>query len=607
MRRKRITKNDETPKPEGATAEQHENRDDTPTPVQERPRICLLDVAEDVTDNLTKRDFNCYRGTLGPLVEVNNMYPRSARQCLLNFDFPPNLHEYDIAIVDLQRPTKVPYAEEEHLRTQTKEHRQPALVSSFPQTIFDPRALSASILESRLLPFMKKESILVIFAAAHESTEYHPIVITPGGTKRLNSETHSLYEFYSDLPSYQNLTGRDTRVVLKSGSELASLLERHNNTAVYEITFAHPTHWEDNERVKNKNFIPLIEARPDEIVSFACMRERNVTFLFPRIEQKEVFLTDLLEKVLPEILPEIFPFSTQFAWIADSEYQLPNESELLDQKANIEMEYEAKLREMDGRIDANRQEYGFLHDLLTQSGPELVKTVERYLGWLGFANVVNVDEINPDLREEDLRVEDDRGLLVIEVKGIGGTSTDSECSQISKIKYRRSKERGTFDVFALYMVNHQRFLPPAARTNPPFNAIQIADAENDERGLVTTYDLFKLYFNVVKGHITKDDARAALYRTGLVRFPPSGATNIAGPYGIHYGGYVVVFKAEDLEVRVGDSVVLDDFGRYRSAQVLEIQLDGTSVESAHTGEIGMKLSACVKKDTVMWLVQEHRE
>ena len=167
--------------------------------MQERPRICLIDVAKDITDNLTSRGFNCYSGTLGPIVEVNNTSPRSARQCLPNYDFPPNLHEYDIIIVDLQCPTKVPYAEEDHVRTQTKGHRQLALVSSFPETIFDPRALSASFLESSLRPFMEKESILVIFAAAHESTEYHPIAITPRGPEPLDSETHLLYEFYSDF------------------------------------------------------------------------------------------------------------------------------------------------------------------------------------------------------------------------------------------------------------------------------------------------------------------------------------------------------------------------------------------------------------------------
>ena len=601
----RITKHDKTRKPEGSTADHCKKLDETLMPVQEHPRICLIDVADDVTNHLIRRGFNCYSGTLGPLVEVNNSSPRSTKQCLLNFDFPQNLHEYDIMIVDLQRPKKVPYAEEDHIKTQTKGHKQLALLSSFPQTIFDPRALSASILKSRLQPFMDKKSILVIFAAAHESIEYHPISITSSGPKHLDSKTHSLYDFYSGLPPYNNVTGKDTRVLTKFGSEFASLLERHNNKVIYEITFAHPTYWVGYELVKNKNFIPLIESRPDEFVSFLYMREKNFTILLPRIEQKEVFLIDLLEKVLPGILPEIFPFSTQFAWLTDSAYQLPNEGELLDQKASIEMEYEAKLRDMDALIDANRQEYGFLHDLLTQSGAKLVKTVEKYLGWLGFDNVFNVDEINPELREEDLELEGDRGLLVIEVKGISGTSTDSDCSQISKIKYRRSRERGRFDVFALYMVNHQMFLPPAARTNPPFNATQITDAKNDERGLVTTYDLFKLYFNVTNSLITKDDARAALYKTGLVNFPPSGATNIAGPYEIHYDGYVVVFKVEDLEFKVGDSVVLDDFGRYRTAHVLEIQLDGTSVESVNSGEIGIKLSSRLNKDTVMWLVRQH--
>jgi len=194
-------------------------------------------------------------------------------------------------------------------------------------------------------------------------------------------------------------------------------------------------------------------------------------------------------------------------------------------------------------------------------------------------------------------------LLVIEVKGIGGTSTDSECSQISKIKYRRSKERGAFDVFALYMVNHQRFLPPETRTNPPFNATQIADAENDERGLVTTYDLFNLYFNVIAGHISKDHARDALYETGLVRFRPSRATTIPSLLEIHPGGHVVVFNAEGIDVEVGNSIILDHAGRYISAHVLEIQVDGTSVERAHTGEIGIKLSERVHKDTTLWLVQ----
>ena len=201
-----------------------------------------------------------------------------------------------------------------------------------------------------------------------------------------------------------------------------------------------------------------------------------------------------------------------------------------------------------------------------------------------------------------MRIESERGLLVIEVKGIGGTSADADCSQISKIKHRRSRERRAFDVFGLYVVNHERFLPPEARMNPPFNARQIADADSDERGLVTTYELFKMYFNVIEEHITKADAREALHGTGLVRFFPSGVTVLPQPYEILYGGHVVVSKAQDLEVKVGDAIVLVNAGRCKSAEILEIQVDGTSVESANSGEIGLKLSERVHKDTALWVV-----
>ena len=601
MVRKRKDKNSRSPKQERTTSDQRESSCDSTKPVKERPRICLIDVAEDISAKLRKRGFNCYKGTLGSLVEVNNVSQHSERRCLLNFNFPPNLHEYDIVVVDLQQPTTVPYVEEDHVRTWIKGQKQLALVSSFPETIFDPRALCASILESKLQPFMEKESILVIFAAPDEKIEYHPIEINPSGPKRLGLETHSLYEFYPDLPSCKEIIGKDTKVLVKPGSEIASLLERHNKTASYAITFNHPTHWEKDKNVKNENFIPLIEARPDEIISFACMREKNVTFLFPRIQHKEALLIDLLEKVLPNILPGIFPFSTQFAWLDDSKYQLPNESELVEQKTNLEIEYDTKLKEINGRIDANRQEYGFLHDLLMQSGSGLIKTVERYLGWLGFEDVVNVDDTNPDLQEEDLRVEGDRGMLVIEVKGIGGTSTDSECSQISKVKYRRSKERGVFDVFALYIVNHQRYQPPAARTNPPFNATQIQDAKNDERGLLTTYDLFKLYFNIKNGFIKKEDARESFFQYGLVEFNPSNAIFISKPSEIHHNGYVVVFELEGIEIRIGMSIIINDNDRFRSAQILEIQVEGNSVEKVDTGEIGIKLSDKVNNRVELWL------
>ena len=67
--------------------------------------------------------------------------------------------------------------------------------------------------------------------------------------------------------------------------------------------------------------------------------------------------------------------------------------------------------------------------------------------------------------------------MTIEVKGISGTSTDKDCSQIDKVVKRKMKKYDRTDVNGLYIVNHQRYLPPLSRDNPPFKDIQIKDAE----------------------------------------------------------------------------------------------------------------------------------
>lgn len=574
---------------------------------QERPRVCLIDVEVQIAETLKSRGLNCYQGTLGAVVDVPNTPQHSVHQCLLNHDFPPNMHEYDIVVVDLQSPRSTSYDPERHTHTKTKGPTQYYFISAFPETVFDPRALAASILNSRLQPLMEKESILIVFTAPQEHVAYQPSSVTVDGPQRHDQTSYSLYDFYSSLPNCKNITGKDTTVVASKGGSMAALLNKHNNDAMYTIAFAHPTYWEDKGYVKTKNFVPLMTAGADRVVAFAHVRTVNWAFFFPRVKDKQDFLCDLFEKVLPGIVPAVFPYSTQFAWLGDPQYGLPNQDELVSQRERIEAEYRSKLDAMDLKIDANRQEHNFLHDLLTESGAALVKTVERLLRWMEFDEVDNVDDTNPEIQEEDLRVVTDPGLLVIEVKGIGGTSTDSECSQISKIKYRRSKERNTFDVFGLYCVNHQRFLPAENRQNPPFNPTQIRDAQNDERGLVTTYDLFKLYFNISHGFVSKDEARRAMLQIGLVTFPPTDAQEILQPFEVHHDGFVVVFQVYGMELRDGLEVILDDAGRYSSATVQEVQVDGTTVKTASSGKVGIRLSAPVPKSGRVWVKAKPKE
>ena len=154
-------------------------------------------------------------------------------------------------------------------------------------------------------------------------------------------------------------------------------------------------------------------------------------------------------------------------------------------------------------------------------------------------------------------METEDGLLVIEIKGIGGTSTDGQCSQIEKIKNRRMQERRNFDVFGLYIVNHQRYQPPLLRENPPFKREQIQDAENDKRGLLTTWQLFNLYFSIKNGCISKEEARKALLKYGLIEFSPQNCVSLGEPVKILHaidptGKFVTTGSNGDFNYTIGE-------------------------------------------------------
>jgi len=101
----------------------------------ERPRICCFDLNEDTLSALRKTGANIYNGTLGLKVKVENKTSRDQHRLLLNYDFPPNLHEYDVIIVDLDNSKTTDYKPEEHMReTHTGKHsigRKRGQVSTF--------------------------------------------------------------------------------------------------------------------------------------------------------------------------------------------------------------------------------------------------------------------------------------------------------------------------------------------------------------------------------------------------------------------------------------------------------------------------------------------
>ena len=168
------------------------------------------------------------------------------------------------------------------------------------------------------------------------------------------------------------------------------------------------------------------------------------------------------------------------SWLTNQEYELPEIIKLNRDKEEALRLYEKTIVQKDEEIKSIRIKYEFLYDMLIETGDTLVTNVKQYLEWLGFDNVQSMDEEVKEGEDfqEDLQIRlDNNELLIIEVKGLYGTSKDNECSQISKIELRRIHERIYSNVHSLYVVNNERGKEPLKRQIPPFTESQIHDAE----------------------------------------------------------------------------------------------------------------------------------
>lgn len=567
----------------------------------ERPRVCCLDLSAKDIETLKKDGINIYQGTLGEKIRVPNHEDYQYHKLLLSFKFPQNLHEYDIFILNLHNSNTVNYRSNDHIVKNITGMSYQILLSSYPETLFDPRPYSSSLLNGKIQKIKNRRCLIIVFTTGDYNVVYQPVEITSDRDMKKERESHSIYSFLNNIPLNQSIFGKEMKM-LSMSTDLQVLLNKHIDGAVYNQTFFHPTILENNERVKDKKYFPLLVNQNEDIISYYNISDNFDLLFFPQLVNKGAFLSEFLKVIAPSISPKLFPFSTQYSWKENKEYWLPNEESLKLERKKVEKKHEQELEIIDKKTTQNKAKYAFLHEILTETGNALVDSLIKYLKWLGFTKIRDMDKINGELRikEEDLQIEIDAGLLIIEVKGIGGTSTDSECSQISKIKHRRCKERKVFDVFALYLVNHQRYMPPLIRKNPPFTNEQIKDAENDERGLLTTWQLFNLYIDIQNGILTKDEAKNRFIEFGFVEFTPKNLILIDEPKEFFKKGSICIVNIDSINLKVGEDLIVEKNGRYLKSKIKGIMINDKHVDEASNGEIGLELSKPIKNKSKLW-------
>ncbi|MGN2387974.1 hypothetical protein ACTACB_16525 [Pseudomonas syringae] len=563
------------------------------------PKICLVDTEADVCALLTQKLYDCTLATLGG--DVSSPKSKPGMQSFLRplVQLPSNLHEFHVIVVDLASSQVVEESEARVELKNTSGKKAYALVSSYPEQVFKSKGFGARRLAHEIREVLKAESVVVIFAAENHNIHYEVAEIGIHGPRVVEEWDYNTLRLCDGIRDFKNKFGKIVELY-KDETRFHSLLNKYLSAASYEVVFTHPQVFKNGKYEPDETFVPLLSNAMGEIVGYAVFVDKGAVFVLPQITRKADFLIELFDD-FAAIFPNLFPYSGRFGWLNDGTCPLPGEQEVRNKRVDIEAKYLADVAESEAEITGLRTKFNFLRVMLSGTGDELVVAVRDYLVWLGFSSVETMDEHSKDVLEEDIQVQLEPGLLVIEVKGIGGTSKDKECAQIAKIKNRRQEERRAWDVSALYIVNHQRYIPPKLRINPPFSQNQIKDAQLDKRGLITTCQLYDAYFDIVRGLVTKDDVRKQLLEFGHVKIAPPELVEIGVVEEVFQQGRIAILQLGEATVFVGMKLYVLKNNVYEVREITSLKLNDLDVDEATGGEIGIRLDAAIKKGSQIYL------
>ncbi len=125
--------------------------------------------------------------------------------------------------------------------------------------------------------------------------------------------------------------------------------------------------------------------------------------------------------------------------------------------------------------------------------------------------------------------------------------------------------------------------------------------KNEERGLLTTWELFKLYTYIDEGIITKKEARESLLKFGLVTFVPSSLCFLGEVGESYQNGHIIILKLNDHKIKVGDKLIVFHDEMYTHAIITSIQINDNNVDEAQGCEVGIKTNIPIKRKSMTYL------
>jgi hypothetical protein len=540
-----------------------------------KPKILFLDLPDSASAALRAKGFNVNVGTLGKPYRVSKS---SSYQALIGKADVPNHTEQEIVVIDLS------FGELES-GPQGEKHRpdgEPDLWAKCDKGFLDPRVRTARQLKTPLDRIHSTGGVFIVFADV--KTRIEILVARSNRYDELYDQEpfpHDVWDFLSELADMkvQNDHGTEMQAV-KTNSPLVRLLAPYlakgQFTCTLEGGYRQTEKWE-----------PLAVNKFGAVIALArCRVGEGSVIVLPQIENKAAFLDALFSTALPEIAPHLFPHIAKGVWTHWPEYELPRVLELKSEQQRVERRAREEIARLDGELEKERTEHGWILNLLTGTDAELVDAVMQAFSELGFSKVVDVDvdrDREGKSRREDLQIEDQSPTLVVDVKGIGGFPSDEDALQADKHAAIRMREQKRTDIVGLSIINHQRHLPPLERENAlPFRQELIDAAEERSLGLMTAWELYRFVRNLRKLGWHSGNVKPVFYKKGRIEVVP-----------VHYQLIGRIAKAwtdkfgvviESGELRIGERIAIEFPIEFEEVQVDSIRVKDKSVAIASVGD-----------------------
>lgn len=217
------------------------------------------------------------------------------------------------------------------------------------------------------------------------------------------------------------------------------------------------------------------------------------------------FLRDLINKIRPLLKKKEIKAPS---WVNNPKYMFKDE---------------IKIEEKINKLKKERRKFERIRSILWLDGYELTEAVAFVLSELGIKC-----ELKEYLRKEDIEIDEDELHGIVEVKGLKKYATAKDIREL--LDWYTEKLNEDENVKGIFILNDFKEIEPDKRSEKakellkdrdyPFTKDAERVAVNNNFCLLTTYQLYLIFKDVINGRLNKDELIRKIKETaGIFRYP----------------------------------------------------------------------------------------